>query len=177
MSRSVVVGIVVDHMLFRFFVTSGAEPWNAQYTRTASLNWIRLGARSQWKLSRASVMWAERLMPDSPETETVGHIFRVNNWHSSAVCVSDLSACRLRVMDRICFQYGADVDRFVIYDITCALLISLFIAFGIVLVQLFFRCSSWSLQVHYKLAVRFPIYRILAQHVQQPTWSGKLSTE
>jgi len=38
----------------------GAVPWRARYTRTASLNLMRSGARSQWKLARASVICSER---------------------------------------------------------------------------------------------------------------------
>ena len=41
----------------------GAMPWRARQTMTASLNWIRSDARSQWKLARVSVVRAERRRP------------------------------------------------------------------------------------------------------------------
>ena len=41
----------------------GAVPCRARYTRSASLNLMRSGARSQWKLARVSVTWSERRRP------------------------------------------------------------------------------------------------------------------
>ena len=41
----------------------GAVPWRARLTVTASLNLMRSGARSQWKLARASVICSERRRP------------------------------------------------------------------------------------------------------------------
>ena len=68
----------------------GAVPWRARYTRTASLNLMRSGARSQWKLARASVICSERLCHLSPEVPPLEQVEKENQGGTSRGWCSDV---------------------------------------------------------------------------------------